>query len=85
MDGNSFFFNGYQCDNMLHQVQAQNKPINDICNIKLGKKYLFKTVQSPSTQSKHINRYSVASAFGSWGQKRFHVKYNGIRINITLQ
>lgn len=48
-------------------MQAQNKPINDICNIKLGKKYLFKTVQSPSTQSEHINRYSFGfSSFGLW-------------------
>lgn len=41
MDG--IILNGYECDNivLLHQVQAQNKPINDICNIKLGKKYLF--------------------------------------------
>lgn len=52
---------------LLHRVQAQNKPINDICNIKLGKKYLFKTVQSPSTQSEHINRYSFGfSGFGLW-------------------
>ena len=50
---------------LLHQVQAQNKPINDICNIKLGKKYLFKTVQSPSTQSEHINRHLFG--FGGFG------------------
>lgn len=67
MDGNRFL-NGYECDNvLLHQVQAQNKPINDICNIKLGKKYLFKTVQSPSTQSEHINHNSFGvSGFGLW-------------------
>ncbi len=48
-------------------MQAENKPINDICNIKLGKKYFFKTVQSPSTQSEHINRYSFGfSGFGLW-------------------
>lgn len=77
MDGNRFL-NGYKMDMnvttnvLLHQVQVQNKPINDICNIKLGKKYLFKTVQSPSTQSELIviHLASVASAFGSWGQKR---------------
>lgn len=50
---------------LLQQMQAQNKPINDICNIKLGKKYLFKTVQSPSTQSEHINCYSFG--FGGFG------------------
>lgn len=50
----------------LLQVQAQNKPINDICNIKLGKKYLFKTVQSPSTQSKHVNRSFGISDFSFW-------------------
>lgn len=68
MDGN-WFLKGYECDNkaLLHQVQAQNKPINDICNIKLGKKYLFKTVQSPSTQSEHMNHYSFGvGGFGLW-------------------
>lgn len=39
-----------------------------ICNIKLGKKYLFKTVQSPSTQSEHIfNHYLFGfGGFSLW-------------------
>ena len=65
MDGN-----GYGCENKFCYIkckQVQNKSINDICNIKLGKKYLFKTVQSPSTQSEHINRYSFGfSGFSLW-------------------
>jgi len=67
MDGNHLKWIWMWKQVLLHQVQAKNKPINDICNIKLGKKYLFKTVQSPSTQSEHINRYSFGfSGFSLW-------------------
>lgn len=67
MDGNCFKMDMNVKTKLLHQVQAQYKPINDICNIKLGKKYLFKTVQSPSTQSEHINRYSFGfGGFSLW-------------------
>lgn len=49
------------------KCKPKNKPINDICNIKLGKKYLFKTVQSPSTPSEHINHYLLGfGGFRLW-------------------
>lgn len=41
MDGHNFL-SGYECELCCYiKRKAKNKPINDICNIKLGKKYFF--------------------------------------------
>lgn len=50
MDGNNFL-SGYEHETFVvtSSARPKTKPFNDICNIKLGKKYFFQTVQRPST------------------------------------